>query len=264
MRIMPEPAAAAAAPVAGTRTEKIVIVMPAYNAARTLEETFRAIPEGYYDEIVVVDDHSRDDTLELRAPAPPEGDPPSAQRRLRRQPEDLLHGGAARRRHDRRDAAPGRPVRSGDHPGDDPADPRGPRRHGAGLAHDDAGRRARRRHAALEADRQPLPDDAREPGDGPALHRVPHRLPRLQPPLPRDGAVPAQLERLRVRHRGDLPGRPLRAAGGRGAGRVPLLRRTPPRSASARASSTASARSGRPRASCCTARGLASSDKLRP
>jgi glycosyltransferase involved in cell wall biosynthesis len=63
MRIMAEPLAAAEAPVAGPRAEKIVIVMPAYNAARTLEETFRAIPEGYYDEIVVVDDHSRDDTV---------------------------------------------------------------------------------------------------------------------------------------------------------------------------------------------------------
>jgi glycosyltransferase involved in cell wall biosynthesis len=44
---------------------RIVIVMPAYNAAKTLEDTFRAIPEGYFDEIVVVDDHSRDDTTEL-------------------------------------------------------------------------------------------------------------------------------------------------------------------------------------------------------
>lgn len=44
---------------------RIVIVMPAYNAAKTLEDTFRAIPEGYYDEIVVVDDHSRDHTTEL-------------------------------------------------------------------------------------------------------------------------------------------------------------------------------------------------------
>ena len=61
---MPEPVAAAEAPVTGARTEKIVIVMPAYNAARTIEETFRAIPEGYYDEIVVVDDHSRDDTMD--------------------------------------------------------------------------------------------------------------------------------------------------------------------------------------------------------
>jgi glycosyltransferase involved in cell wall biosynthesis len=55
---MAEPAVAAPVPAAGARTEKIVIVMPAYNAARTLEETFRAIPDGYYDEIVVVDDHS--------------------------------------------------------------------------------------------------------------------------------------------------------------------------------------------------------------
>lgn len=45
--------------------DRVVIVMPAYNAARTLEDTFRRIPEGYYDEIVVVDDHSRDDTTEL-------------------------------------------------------------------------------------------------------------------------------------------------------------------------------------------------------
>jgi glycosyltransferase involved in cell wall biosynthesis len=43
-------------------TERVVIVMPAYNAARTIEDTFRAIPDGYYDEIVVVDDHSGDDT----------------------------------------------------------------------------------------------------------------------------------------------------------------------------------------------------------
>jgi glycosyltransferase involved in cell wall biosynthesis len=42
-----------------------VIVMPAYNAAKTLEDTFRAIPQGYYDEIVVVDDFSRDDTTAL-------------------------------------------------------------------------------------------------------------------------------------------------------------------------------------------------------
>ena len=44
---------------------RIVIVMPAYNAARTLEDTFRAIPAGYFDEIVVVDDHSRDETTAL-------------------------------------------------------------------------------------------------------------------------------------------------------------------------------------------------------
>ena len=45
--------------------DKVVIVMPAYNAAKTLEDTFRAIPPGYYDEVVVVDDYSGDETAEL-------------------------------------------------------------------------------------------------------------------------------------------------------------------------------------------------------
>ena len=54
----PERAGAAGKP-------RVVIVMPAYNAEKTLEDTFRAIPEGYFDEIVVVDDHSRDDTTRL-------------------------------------------------------------------------------------------------------------------------------------------------------------------------------------------------------
>ena len=58
MGIAPEQAGAA-------RRPRVVIVMPAYNAEKTLEETFRAIPDGYFDEIVVVDDHSRDDTTRL-------------------------------------------------------------------------------------------------------------------------------------------------------------------------------------------------------
>ncbi len=61
---MSESSALESASTAEPRTEKVVIVMPAYNAARTIEDTFRAIPEGYYDEIVVVDDHSGDDTSE--------------------------------------------------------------------------------------------------------------------------------------------------------------------------------------------------------
>ena len=44
---------------------RTVIVMPAYNAAKTLEDTFRRIPSGYFDEIVVVDDYSGDETTEL-------------------------------------------------------------------------------------------------------------------------------------------------------------------------------------------------------
>ncbi len=57
----PVPTPHASAP---DRRERVVIVMPAYNAALTIEDTFRAIPPGYYDEIVVVDDYSRDDTVQ--------------------------------------------------------------------------------------------------------------------------------------------------------------------------------------------------------
>jgi glycosyltransferase involved in cell wall biosynthesis len=59
---MGEPSAPEGASRAEPRPERVVIVMPAYNAARTIEDTFRAIPAGYFDEIVVVDDHSGDDT----------------------------------------------------------------------------------------------------------------------------------------------------------------------------------------------------------
>src|SRR5712691_12352763 len=51
--------------VGAARKPFVVIVMPAYNAAKTLEDTFRRIPEGYYDEVIVVDDFSRDDTTAL-------------------------------------------------------------------------------------------------------------------------------------------------------------------------------------------------------
>jgi glycosyltransferase involved in cell wall biosynthesis len=42
---------------------KIVVVLPAYNAARTLERTYREIPADIVDEVVLVDDRSADDTL---------------------------------------------------------------------------------------------------------------------------------------------------------------------------------------------------------
>jgi glycosyltransferase involved in cell wall biosynthesis len=43
---------------------KVVAVLPAYNAARTVERTLRDIPPGAVDEIVLVDDASRDGTAE--------------------------------------------------------------------------------------------------------------------------------------------------------------------------------------------------------
>jgi glycosyltransferase involved in cell wall biosynthesis len=48
-----------------TTKPRIIIVMPAYNAARTLEKTYYALPQGSYDEIILVDDASSDNTLEI-------------------------------------------------------------------------------------------------------------------------------------------------------------------------------------------------------
>ena len=42
---------------------KVVLVMPAYNAADTLRQTWSEIPSGYVDETLLVDDASRDDTV---------------------------------------------------------------------------------------------------------------------------------------------------------------------------------------------------------
>src|SRR5690625_7711778 len=47
------------------KTQKVVVVMPAYNAARTLERTLAEIPRTVVDEIVLVDDASQDNTAEL-------------------------------------------------------------------------------------------------------------------------------------------------------------------------------------------------------
>ena len=44
---------------------RTLVVMPAYNAARTLESTVRALPPGAADEILLVDDASRDGTADL-------------------------------------------------------------------------------------------------------------------------------------------------------------------------------------------------------
>lgn len=43
---------------------KIIVVMPAYNAEHTISRTFREIPMEIVDEVLVVDDHSSDRTAE--------------------------------------------------------------------------------------------------------------------------------------------------------------------------------------------------------
>jgi len=45
--------------------KKVVVVLPAYNAAQTLEKTYREIPRDLVDEVILCDDASKDQTVEL-------------------------------------------------------------------------------------------------------------------------------------------------------------------------------------------------------
>ena len=45
--------------------KKLVIVLPAYNAGQTLKKTYQEIPFDIVDEIILVDDHSNDNTVEV-------------------------------------------------------------------------------------------------------------------------------------------------------------------------------------------------------
>jgi len=45
--------------------KKIVVVLPAYNAGKTLKNTYNEIPFEIVDEVILVDDSSKDDTIEV-------------------------------------------------------------------------------------------------------------------------------------------------------------------------------------------------------
>ena len=49
----------------GAEKAKVVVVMPAYNAAKTLRITYDAIPKQDVDSVILVDDGSRDETLKI-------------------------------------------------------------------------------------------------------------------------------------------------------------------------------------------------------
>jgi len=45
--------------------KKVVVVLPAYNAAKTLEKTYREIDFNVVDDVILVDDASKDNTIEV-------------------------------------------------------------------------------------------------------------------------------------------------------------------------------------------------------
>lgn len=53
------------------REQKVVVVMPAYNAALTLRQTFdEVMAQGIVDRVILVDDHSRDETVAVARTLP--------------------------------------------------------------------------------------------------------------------------------------------------------------------------------------------------
>ncbi|MGZ5191338.1 MAG: glycosyltransferase family 2 protein, partial [Flavisolibacter sp.] len=46
-------------------SQKVIVVLPAYNAAKTLKQTFDEIDRSVVDEIILVDDFSMDNTVEV-------------------------------------------------------------------------------------------------------------------------------------------------------------------------------------------------------
>lgn len=45
--------------------EKVIVVLPAYNAARTLRQTYQEIDRQVVDEVILVDDASKDNTIDV-------------------------------------------------------------------------------------------------------------------------------------------------------------------------------------------------------
>ena len=45
--------------------QKVVVVLPAYNAAKTLRPTYDEIDRSIVDEVILVDDASKDDTIDV-------------------------------------------------------------------------------------------------------------------------------------------------------------------------------------------------------
>ena len=61
----PRPETASSSATIGPIDPRVIIVMPAYNAAKTLERTYADIPHEVVDRIILVDDVSKDATVDV-------------------------------------------------------------------------------------------------------------------------------------------------------------------------------------------------------
>ena len=64
-RLSPKTSPDAAIEMQMSPATKVIVVMPAYNAARTLERTYNDLPRDVVDHVILVDDVSRDETVEI-------------------------------------------------------------------------------------------------------------------------------------------------------------------------------------------------------
>lgn len=64
---LPVPATEPPTPIAAPDEPRarVIVVMPAYNAAKTLERTYADVPQDLVDQIILVDDVSHDETVEI-------------------------------------------------------------------------------------------------------------------------------------------------------------------------------------------------------
>ena len=158
--------------------KRIAVVLPAYNAAKTLEACIGEIPREFIDDVILVDDqprrHGGDRPAFERGAAATQAEP-----WVRWQPEDLLPDRALSRCRRRGHVAPGLPVRAAALGRDGRADLLRRVRCRAGLAHP-RWRCTFRWHAVAQVRGEPCADLLSEPRLQAQALRIPHGLPRLR------------------------------------------------------------------------------------
>ena len=177
--------------------QKIVVVMPAYNAARTLRQTYdEVMAHGIVDLVIVVDDASHDETVAI-APALCRTWKSKCTRRIAvtaRTKNLLPTRVGSRRRHHHHDS-PGLSV----HAPVDSSDGSSCRKRSLSLRARFADSRRRRAawwHALVEIRFKPLPYACREFSHRSEAFRVPHWLSRIFAPAVGAAAIANELQRF--------------------------------------------------------------------